>query len=78
MPGTSFATLAYIPKAASGAKNQQSFRLYYQEVDGAIHEIQYESSVGAWNTSTPIITDARKNSGVAAFTYLNNTEQNVR
>lgn len=58
--------------------SQQNFRLYYQEVDGAIQEIKYDTPDGGWKDSTPIITDARRNSGVAAFTYLDNGEQTVR
>ncbi|KAI9783143.1 MAG: hypothetical protein M1816_001594 [Peltula sp. TS41687] len=75
LPGTAFATLAYTQGTGSAASNQQSFRIYYQEVGGAIQEMQYESSVGAWANSTSIINEARKNSGVAAFTYLSNSER---
>ena len=78
MNGTSIASLSFTPKAAIATSNQQSFRLYYQEVDNAIQEIRYDSPVPGWQNSTPILTDARKNTGLAAFTYLNGTEQDVR
>ena len=78
MPGTQIASVAFQDRAAKAMSNQQSFRLYYQQVDGAMREMRYDSPSPGWQNATTIFTDAKNYTGMASFTYLNGTEQNVR
>ncbi|KAI9887487.1 MAG: hypothetical protein M1823_000666 [Watsoniomyces obsoletus] len=68
MPGTSIATVAF--------GEGQSFRLYYQQLNGATRELRYDSPDSRWRNATSIFSGARNHTGLAAFTYLNGTEQN--
>lgn len=77
MPGTSIATVAFVSPPERTTGDGQSFRLYYQQLDGATQELRYDSPDARWRNATSIFTDARNNTGLAAFTYLNGTEQNV-
>ncbi|KAI9822455.1 MAG: hypothetical protein M1827_000174 [Pycnora praestabilis] len=72
MPGTSIATVAF---RSQGAPNDQSFRVYYQEYDGTIQEVQYNGPSRGWDQSHPILTDARNYTGLAAMAWLNATDQ---
>ena len=78
MPGTQIASVAFQDRAAKAMSNQQSFRLYYQQVDGATREMRYDSPSPGWQNATTIFTDAKNYTGMASFTYLNGTERNVR
>jgi hypothetical protein len=79
MPDTAIAVAAFSPQAvAAGVPVQQSYRLFYQQFDGATRELSYESNESTWRNATTIFTDARNNTGLATFSYLNQTERNVR
>ncbi len=78
MPDTAIAVAAFSPQAlAAGAPVQQSYRLFYQQFNGATRELSYESNESKWRNATTIFADARNNTGLATFSYLNQTERNV-
>ncbi|KAI9833972.1 MAG: hypothetical protein M1826_005877 [Phylliscum demangeonii] len=80
MAGTSFATVAYAAAAAkngASANAQPNMRLFFQEAASAVHEIRYDAASAAWRDASSLFSDAKNNSGLASFTHMNGTEQQI-
>ena len=65
------------PLVAAAATDRPSFTLYYQQADGAVQEIFYDSSSGAWRNSSTAFADAKNHTGLAAFDLVDGGEENV-
>ena len=63
--------------AAAAAPDRSSFALYYQQADGAVQEIFYDSSSGAWQDLSTTFADAKNHTGLAAFDFVDDGEENV-
>lgn len=64
------------PLVAAAATDRPSFTLYYQQADGAVQEIFYDSSSGAWRNSSTAFADAKNHTGLAAFDLVDGGEEN--
>ncbi|KAI9802081.1 MAG: hypothetical protein M1833_002002 [Piccolia ochrophora] len=71
-PGGSMAAFAY---SYPDNDEQQSVYMFYQEVNATVVEVDYASPVPGWTQGKPIFTDAKNFTGLAAFNYLNGTDQ---
>ncbi|MCJ1354737.1 MAG: hypothetical protein MMC33_004726 [Icmadophila ericetorum] len=57
------------------AADHDLLRLYYQSADGNVSLVYYNGASAGWGQASVIFTDAINNTGLALYTYLNNTQQ---
>ncbi|MCJ1411688.1 hypothetical protein MMC19_005780 [Ptychographa xylographoides] len=61
--------------SGSSAADEQAFRVYFQSAHGNVKESRYDGELAPWQEPNPLFTDAINNTGLAAYTYLNETVQ---